>query len=684
MDKKSVKNKIKRLRAAINHYRYVYHVLDREEISSEALDSLKKELFDLETRFPSLITADSPTQRIGSRPLKKFKKIKRDTPMLSLNDAFSSGDIISWIKRIKKIIPDEQLDFYCEYKIDGLAFQVDYIDGVFAIGSTRGDGIIGEDITENLKTIESLPLKIREKRAVMEDIRDMSREIKDIVSQFYNGKLSIRGEAFISRDNFKKINETRKKNGLTLFANTRNITAGSIRQLDSKVAAARKLDAFIYDLVGCDKIISHSYRHKLLKILGFKINPYSRECHSIDEIVSFREECKERRDSLGYDIDGIVVLVNNNNLFNRLGVVGKAPRGAIAFKLGLKQTTTRVKNIEVQIGRTGVLTPVANLDPVDLGGVTISRATLHNYGELERLGVMIGDTVIIGRAGDVIPDIIGVVHKMRDGKEKKIIIPSRCPSCGEGINREEKGSLIIRCNNPNCLDKKKRIFTHFISRKIFDISGLGGRVIEKLIDNNKVSDPADIFSLKIEDFLDLDGFANKMAENALNSILSSKKIEMNRFIQSFNIKNVGKETATLLASNFKNPEDIMSTSLEELISINDIGEITARNIYEWFRNKDNIKFLRKLREAGIEIIDEKKGTTLAGKKFLITGTLPSLSRDVIKKKIRLMGGKVLESVSSKIDYIIVGKNPGSKLNRSKRLKIEELSEADFLKMIDSK
>lgn len=684
MDKKSVKNKIKRLRAAINHYRYVYHVLDREEISSEALDSLKKELFDLETRFPSLITADSPTQRIGSRPLKKFKKIKRDTPMLSLNDAFSSGDIISWIKRIKKIIPDEQLDFYCEYKIDGLAFQVDYIDGVFAIGSTRGDGIIGEDVTENLKTIESLPLKIREKRAVMEDIRDMSREIKDIVAQFYNGKLSIRGEAFISRDNFKKINETRKKNGLTLFANTRNITAGSIRQLDSKVAAARKLDAFIYDLVGCDKIISHSYRHKLLKILGFKINPYSRECHSIDEIVSFREECKERRDSLGYDIDGIVVLVNNNNLFNRLGVVGKAPRGAIAFKLGLKQTTTRVKNIEVQIGRTGVLTPVANLDPVDLGGVTISRATLHNYGELERLGVMIGDTVIIGRAGDVIPDIIGVVHKMRDGKEKKIIIPSRCPSCGEGINREEKGSLIIRCNNPNCLDKKKRIFTHFISRKIFDISGLGGRVIEKLIDNNKVSDPADIFSLKIEDFLDLDGFANKMAENALNSILSSKKIEMNRFIQSFNIKNVGKETATLLASNFKNPEDIMSTSLEELISINDIGEITARNIYEWFRNKDNIKFLRKLREAGIEIIDEKKGTTLAGKKFLITGTLPSLSRDVIKKKIRLMGGKVLESVSSKIDYIIVGKNPGSKLNRSKRLKIEELSEADFLKMIDSK
>ena len=684
MDKKSVKNKIKRLRAAINHYRYVYHVLDREEISSEALDSLKKELFDLETRFPSLITADSPTQRIGSRPLKKFKKIKRDTPMLSLNDAFSSGDIISWIKRIKKIIPDEQLDFYCEYKIDGLAFQVDYINGIFAIGSTRGDGIIGEDITENLKTIESLPLKIREKRAVMEDIRDMSREIKDIVAQFYNGKLSIRGEAFISRDNFKKINETRKKNGLTLFANTRNITAGSIRQLDSKVAAARKLDAFIYDLVGCDKIISHSYRHKLLKILGFKINPYSRECHSIDEIVSFREECKERRDSLGYDIDGIVVLVNNNNLFNRLGVVGKAPRGAIAFKLGLKQTTTRVKNIEVQIGRTGILTPVANLDPVDLGGVTISRATLHNYGELERLGVMIGDTVIIGRAGDVIPDIIGVVHKMRDGKEKKIIIPSRCPSCGEGINREEKGSLIIRCNNPNCLDKKKRIFTHFISRKIFDISGLGGRVIEKLIDNNKVSDPADIFSLKIEDFLDLDGFANKMAENALNSILSSKKIEMNRFIQSFNIKNVGKETATLLASNFKNPEDIMRASLEELISIKDIGEITARNIYEWFRNKDNIKFLRKLREAGIEIIDEKKGTTLAGKKFLITGTLPSLSRDVIKKKIRLMGGKVLESVSSKIDYIIVGKNPGSKLDRAKRLKIEELSEADFLKMIDSK
>lgn len=684
MDKKSGKNKIKRLRTAINHYRYVYHVLDREEISSEALDSLKKELFDLETRFPSLITADSPTQRIGSRPLKKFKKIKRDIPMLSLNDAFSSGDIISWIKRIKKIIPDEQLDFYCEYKIDGLAFQVDYIDGVFAIGSTRGDGIIGEDVTENLKTIESLPLKIREKGAVMEDIRDMSREMRDIVDQFYNGKLSIRGEAFISRDNFKKINETRKKNGLTLFANTRNITAGSIRQLDSKVVAARKLDAFIYDLVGCDKIISHSYRHKLLKILGFKINPYSRECHSIDEIVSFREECKERRDSLGYDIDGIVVLVNNNNLFNRLGVVGKAPRGAIAFKLELKQTTTRVKNIEVQIGRTGVLTPVANLDPVDLGGVTISRATLHNYGELERLGVMIGDTVIIGRAGDVIPDIIGVVHKMRDGKEKKIIIPSRCPSCGEGVNREEKGSLIVRCNNPNCLDKKKRIFTHFISRKIFDISGLGGRVIEKLVDNNKVSDPADIFSLKIEDFLGLDGFANKMAENALNSVLSSKKIEMNRFIQSFNIKNVGKETATLLASNFKNPEDIMSTSLEELISIKDIGEITARNIYEWFRDKDNIKFLRKLREAGIEIIDEKKGTTLAGKKFLITGTLPSLSRDVTKKKIRLMGGKVLESVSSEIDYIIVGKNPGSKLNRSKRLKIEELSEADFLKMIDSR
>ena len=450
MDKYQSQQRINKLREVINHHRYLYHVLDKQEISDSALDSLKKELFDIEQTYPELITEDSPTQRVGGKPLKEFKKIKHHQRMLSFNDSFSKEDMQDWQERISKLLTEKEkkeIDFYAELKIDGLAIELIYEDGFLKTGSTRGDGTIGEDITQNLKTVEAIPLRIDEKRKVI-----------------------VRGEVFISKKEFDRINKIQKEKGLPLYANPRNIAAGSVRQLNPKITAGRKLDSFVYDLVTDFGQQTHSEKHKILKALGFKINKNNKYCKSLEDVLRFREHWLKDRKGLDYEIDGVVVIINNNKIFEKLGVVGKAPKGAIAFKFPQAQVHTKVLDIKIQIGRTGAMTPVATLKPVQISGITITRATLHNEDEIKRLGVKIGDTVIVGRAGDVIPDIVKVLPELRTGHEKNFKMPEKCPSCQTKLVRS-KTEALWRCPNHKCFARQKRNFYHFVSKSAYDIDG---------------------------------------------------------------------------------------------------------------------------------------------------------------------------------------------------------------------
>jgi len=670
MTKQQAHQRVKKLRKLINHHRYLYHVLDKQEISDAALDSLKKELFDLEQKFPELITADSPTQRVGGKPLKRFKKVKHQKPMLSFNDAFSEEDIEDWLERISKLLSDKErskIDFYCELKIDGLAIELIYERGVLKVGSTRGDGTIGEDITHNLKTIEAIPLSLRESHV---------------------GGVIVRGEVFISKKEFEKINKEQQKKDLPTYANPRNLAAGSVRQLDPKITVSRRLDSFAYDLITNFDKKTHEDKHKVLKNLGFKTNSHNKYCRDLSEVFKFHKYCQKIREKIPYEIDGIVVTVNSNEIFEKLGKVGKAPRGAIAFKFPSKQATTVVKDIKIQIGRTGALTPVAYLKPVQVGGVTVSRATLHNEDEIKRLDVKIGDTVIVSRAGDVIPDIIKVLPELRTGKEKKFKMPERCPVCGAKVIRP-KGEVVSRCKNPDCFAQKREYFHHFISKGAFDIDGLGPKIINQLIEESLVSDPADLFELKEGDLLPLERFAEKSAENLVEAIQGKKEISLPKFIYALGIRNVGEETAQDLAKHFSNLEKLQKTTLEDLEKMKDIGPIVAKSIYDWFRQKRNVKLIKKLRQVGIKVSasthrqgEAGKSQKLRGLTFVLTGGLETISRDEAKEKIRELGGEISESVSKKTDFVVVGKEPGSKYEKAKKLGVRTINEKEFLKMLN--
>jgi DNA ligase (NAD+) len=720
MDKQQAKQRIEKLRVLINHHRYLYHVLDRQEISDSALDSLKKELFDLENQYPDLITPDSPTQRVGGKPLKEFKKIKHLQRMLSFNDAFSKGDMEDWQDRFMKLVPlvarasreagapdlenqKSKIDYYGELKIDGLAIELIYKGGLLQTGSTRGDGNVGEDITQNLKTVEAIPLKI--------DFKD---------------ELIVRGEVFISKKEFERINKEQKEKGLPVYANPRNIAAGSVRQLDPKVTASRKLDSFAYDLltdlspsnfekevrggeqwaknisklVGDEGIKTHEDKHKILKDLGFKTNKHNKYCQSLDEVLQFREHWIKQREKLDYEIDGVVVLVNNNEIFERLGVVGKAPRGGIAYKFPQAQSTTKVLDIKIQVGRTGAITPVAVLEPVGVTGITITRATLHNEDEIKRLGLKIGDTVIVGRAGDVIPDIIKVLPELRTGKEKNFKMPEVCPSCGTKLSRSrsDRGSSIesgeksetealLRCPNSKCFARQRRNFYHFVSRTAFNMDGLGPKIIDRLLDEGLIQDPSDLFELKKVDVVQIERFAEKSAENLIKSIQNAREITLAKFIYALWIRNIGEETAIDLAKHFGSIKKIKTAKLEDFDSISNIGPVVAKSIYEWFQDKSNIKFLEKL-EKQVKITSQKSGgpggypnQKLTGKTFVLTGSLETMARDEAKQKIRELGGDIAESVSSKTDYVVVGFEPGSKADRAKKLGVKIISEKELLEMI---
>ena len=665
MNKPEAKKRIEKLKKLINHHRYLYHVLDRQEISDAVLDSLKKELFNLEQKYPEFITSDSPTQRVGGLPLKKFEKVKHFQAMLSFNDAFSEKDMIDWEERIKKLLTQEEvekLDYFCELKFDGLAIELIYKNGVLEIGSTRGDGIIGENVTQNLKTINTIPLRLR-------------KEEREII---------VRGEVIIFKKDFLKINKIREKNNLPVYANPRNVAAGSIRQVDPKIAAQRKLTFFAYDLVSDLGQSTHEEEHKILKDLGFKTNPCNRFCKSLKQVFGFREQWKKDREKLEYEIDGIVAIVNQNKIFQKLGTVGKAPRGAVAYKFPLKEAETIIEDIKIQIGRTGALTPVACLKPVKVGGVTISRATLHNEDEIKRLGVRVGDTVVVGRAGDVIPKIIKVLKELRTGKEKIFKMPKVCPRCGTKLVRPA-GEVIWRCPNPNCQARGKRYLYHFVSKSAFDIEGLGPRIIRQLFEKNLIFDSADIFQLKENDLVSLEGFAEKSAENLISAIKAKKEIDFARFIYALGIKEVGEETAQDLMNYFKNLEDLKKASKEELIQIKDIGPETAESIYDWFHQKINLRLLEKLKQSGVKIkypIQNSKHQVFFGKTFVFTGSLTNLTREETKEKIRDLGGKVSEAISKNTDFLVLGKEPGSKFQEAKKLGIKIIYEKKFLDYVN--
>ncbi len=676
MRKEEAKKRIEKLKELINYHRYLYHVENKQTISESAFDSLKHELYKLEQLFPDLVTPDSPTQKVAGKPLKGFKKIRHSVSMLSIEDIFSEEELKDWEGYLKRLLPSERFDFFTELKIDGFAVSLVYDNGILVSGSTRGDGKIGEDVTQNIKTIGSIPLKL-EIRAELPD-----KVIKNKVERaMQKGRIEVRGEVYMEKKNFETLNKKLEKEGEKTYSNPRNLAAGSIRQLDPRLAASRPLDFFAYSIITDLGQKKHSKEHQILKVLGFKADQ-GLECRNIDEVVSFWKKIAQKRNHLSFQIDGIVVSVNDNFLFSELGVVGKSPRGIRAFKFSPEQSTTRVLDVKFQVGRTGVVTPVAVLRPVEIGGVIVSRATLHNEDEIKRLGLKIGDTVIVGRAGDVIPDIIKVLPELRDGGEKRVQMPQQCPACHTKIVRPE-GEVIWRCPNSSCYIRQKRNFYHFVSKKAFNIIGLGPKIIDRLLDEGLVSDPADLFTLKEGDIVPLERFAEKSAQNLIQAIQSRNRVSFNRFIYSLGIRNVGEETAHDLAEYFGGPEGLKKASIEELEQVSDIGPVVAQSIYDFFQKKQNLDFIDKLNRAGvsIDLPIKSKSNKLKGLTFVLTGSLNSMSRDSAKSKIKDAGGEVSESISKNTSYLVVGKEPGSKLEKAKNLKAKILNEKEFIKIL---
>ena len=674
--------RIKKLRQEIEKYRYQYHVLNTLEMSEAALDSLKHELYTLEQQFPDLITFDSPTQRVAGTPLPGFKKVTHAVPMLSIEDSFSRKETEEWLARIKKLKPHAPFDFYAELKMDGLAVSLVYENGVLATAVTRGDGRVGEDVTHNIRTIEAIPLVLR---------MQTGERVRKAVAT-HRGRVEIRGEVYMTKTQFEKLNRHLKKKGEPLLANPRNASAGSIRQLDPKIAAERGLSFCGYALIGDFGTKTHAEAHEMIKKLGLPINPHSRQCQSLDEVAELYDEIAKKREKLDYWIDGIVINVNDDGLFQSLGVVGKTPRAILAWKFPAEQGTTVVRDIIVSVGRTGALTPVAVMDPVQLAGTTVTHATLHNADEIQRLGLKIGDTVILEKAGDIIPKIIEVLPKLRTGKEKAFHMPAKCPICGSVVRRKE-GEVATMCANRGCFAQELAGILHFAVAA--DMMGLGEKIAEQLLQHGLVREPADLYELTPEDLLGLEGFADVSSQKLVDEIQSHRKMSLERFINGLGIRHVGEETARDLANAFGSFEKMRRAAIDlppapllrkeggesALQSVPGIGEIVANSITAFFhdaRQRQRVDHLLKYVTPGRVIVGERRAVPLQGTTWVITGTLESLSRDEAKEKIRAHGGDVTESVSKKTTYVVAGDNPGSKYEKAKKLGVKILNEKEFL------
>jgi len=687
MDKKAVEERILKLRKEIDRYRYQEHVLDDLEISEAALDGLKHELYKLESQYPELVTPDSPTQRVAGKAVKGFKKVPHAVRMLSLEDAFSFEEVEAWLDRLKKMRPRAAFDFYADPKMDGLAVTIVYEDGALEIGATRGDGRVGEDVTHNIKTIEAVPMRLRTPRE-REIKRFLSKhagacDAKKVRKMFeaHAGRLEVRGEVYMTKRQLEKLNKELKKRGEPLLANPRNAAAGSIRQLDPKIASERGLSFMGYAFLGDHGLHTVEQRYEAMKLLGFPVNAHGRRCGSLGEVKRVFESIGHRREKLDYWIDGAVVSVNNLDLSDALGTVGKTPRGMIAWKFPAEQGTTIVRDIRVSVGRTGALTPVAVMDPVNLAGTTVTHASLHNEDEIERLGLKVGDTVIVEKAGDVIPKVIKVLPELRTGKEKSFHMPKKCPICGSPVERKE-GEVATVCSNKKCFAQELARLLHFVSRQAIDIRGLGDKIVEQLIQEGLVREEADFFTLAPDDLLGLEGFAEVSSKKLVDEIQAHRRVPLARFINALGIRHVGEETARDLAAHFGSFHDLRKASKEDLDAVEGIGDVVAASIAAFFEDgKESERLNRLLKFVEPERAPKKKPGKLTGTTWVFTGSLDAMSRDEAKAKVRALGASVSESVSKKTSYVVVGEDPGSKEAKAKKLGVRMLSENEFLRMV---
>ncbi|MGA8429723.1 MAG: NAD-dependent DNA ligase LigA [Candidatus Sulfotelmatobacter sp.] len=663
MATKDFDKKIESLRETIRRHEYLYYVLDQPQISDADFDKLMRQLKDLEVEHPSLVTPDSPTQRVGGKPREGFVKIRHSSPMLSLDNTYSEEELRGWERRVHELSGRSDVDYVCELKLDGMSLALIYEEGSLARGVTRGDGTVGEDVTLNVRTVRSIPLSIPK-----EQLKKAGIPLD----------FEVRGELLMPTAAFKKLNEERERNGLATFANPRNFTAGTVRQLDSAVTAQRRLDFFPYILLrnGRTYFDHHSRTLDALNTAGFKVNPNHKLVHSMDQVWSFIQEWEGKRDSLAYEIDGIVVKVDRTSLQDELGFTGKAPRWAIAYKYAARAGITKLEDIRVQVGRTGKLTPVAMLAPVLIGGTTVRNATLHNMDEIGRLGVKIGDWVQVERGGDVIPKVSKVIEdKDHPRGTREFAMPEKCPVCGTKVVRTE-GEVDYRCVNADCPAKLHETLRHFASRGVMNIDGMGDALIAQLTEKGLVKNVADIYKLSKNDLLGLERFADKSAQNIINEIENSKKLPLERTIYGLGIRFVGERTAQFLAEHFGAMEAIEQAGAEELQNVEEVGPRIAESITEFFSIAANRKLVERLREAGLTLSGEKKqrGTKLAGKTFVLTGTLAKYTRDEAKKMIEDAGGKVTGSVSKKTDYVVAGADAGSKLDKAKELGVTVVDE----------
>lgn len=667
---RAIEGRIRKLRDEIEFHNYRYYVLDDPVISDAEYDALMRELVELEAEHPELVTPDSPTQRVGAAPAEAFAPVVHRSPMMSLANVYSVEELRAFDTRVRKALDGEPVEYVAELKIDGLAVSLTYEDGKFVRGATRGDGTTGEDVTHNLKTIRSIPMRLRLDRPVSIDVR---------------------GEVYMIRREFHKLNEERRAAGEPLFANPRNAAAGSLRQLDPKVTAARPLDIFVYGIgyvsgAGGAAPETHLEALGLLKEAGFRTNPNTRLCRTIDEVVDYCAHWGERRDSLDYEIDGVVVKVNSLAQQERLGATARSPRWAVAYKFPARQATTKVRDIIVQVGRTGTLTPVAVLDPVELAGSTVSRATLHNEDIIRAKDIRIGDTIIVEKGGDVIPEVVKVVTERRTGAEREFRMPTKCPECGADVVRLE-GEAASRCvGGMACPAQVREGILHFASRDAMDIEGMGPSLVAQLLDTGLVKTVADIYDLKLDDIARLERMGKKSAENLLGAIERSKSHPLHRLVFALGIRHVGERSARDLAEHFGTMDRLAAATYDELTDVPDVGPKVAESVLAFFREPRNREILRRLADAGVNMKETEKvapsaESPLAGKTVVLTGTLERFTRKEAEEAVLARGGKVSSSVSRKTDYVVVGKDPGSKYDKARELGVTILDEHEFARLL---
>lgn len=655
------------LRRLLHRYNYAYYVLDEPEVSDAEYDRLFRELMELEAAYPELVVDDSPTRRVGVTPLDKFESVSHTVPMLSLENAFEEEEVLAFDERVKRFLKTDELLLYtAEPKMDGVAVELVYEDGVLRDASTRGDGFAGERVTANIRTIKTVPLVL---------LKGTDRPVPY--------RLEVRGEVFIAIEDFKALNKERIDRGEAPFANPRNAAAGSLRQLDSGITAGRPLDIFCYGVgtVSDVRLASHWEMLQLLTTFGLKVNPDIRPRAVIEDVLDYYKELLERRHRFPYEMDGMVIKVDDFDLQKRLGEKSRSPRWALAYKFPATQETTRVVYIDVQVGRTGALTPVAHLAPVSVGGVTVSRATLHNEDEIEKKDIRIGDMVLVQRAGDVIPEVVKVITSDRAGDERPFLMPAHCPVCGSEVLRLE-GEAATRCINANCPAQVKGRIQHFASKGAFDIDGLGEKLVGQMVDKGLIRSYADLFALKEDEVAGLERMGEKSARNLMAAIQGSKKISLSRFVYALGIRHVGEHIANVLARKFGTLDAILSATKTELEAVHEVGPQVSESVRAFFDNAENRNNVERIIALGVEIETQRQSAAaLRGKTFVLTGTLEGMTRDEAKARIEACGGKVSSAVSNKTSYVVAGDNPGSKLDKAKRLGVMILDEKDFVKML---